>query len=184
MKIRSLLSWITVLASCALPALAAEAPPMPAPGPEYGQLAFFAGEWSCTGRADESPMGPAHATAATVHVKKELGGFWYTGQYEETKTSGNQHPMHFAFFWGYDSAAKVFTLDGFDTMGGRSHETATGWQDGKLVFDGTSAGNGPPTPFRDTFTKKDNATLEHSGEMQVEGKWVHLDQETCRQIKK
>jgi hypothetical protein len=184
MKIRSLLSCITVLASCALPALAAEAPTTPAPSLEYGQLAFFAGEWSCTGNTDQSPMGPAHATTATVRVKKEMEGFWYSGYYDERKTADNPHPMHFAFFWGYDSAAKVFTLDGFDSMGSRFHETAAGWQDGKLVFDGTSAGKGPPTPFRDTFTRKDNATLEHSGEMQVEGKWVHLDQETCRKAKK
>ena len=185
MKTGSFLCAVAGLAVfAALPALAAEAPPSPAPGPEYAQLAFFAGDWTCTGKADASPMGPAHATTATVRVHKELGGFWYTGHYEEKKTAENPHPMHFAFFWGYDSGAKVFTLDGFDAMGGRSHQTASGWQDSKLVFDGTSAGNMSPAPFRDTFTKKDDATLEHSGEMQVDGKWMHLDQETCKRVKK
>lgn len=184
MKTGSLFCAAAALAVfAALPALAADAPPMPAPGPELAQLAFFAGDWTCTGKAEASPMGPEHATTAAVHIRRELGGFWYVGHLDEKKTAANPHPISFAFFMGYDGTAKMMTLDGYDVMGGRSHQTASGWQDGKLVFLGENAGGGPPIPARDTFTKKGDATLEHLGEMQVAGKWMNLDEETCTRTK-
>lgn len=194
MKRANLKSWFllgcVVLAALTVPALAAEAPksaaavPVPAPGPEVGQLSFFAGNWSCTGKAEDSPFGPAHATQATVHVKKELGGFWYVGHYDEKKSAANPHPVSFAFFWGYDAGAKAWTLDGFDAWGGHSHQKAPGWQDGKLVFEGETTMGGQATPARDTFTKKDHSTLEHAGEIQADGKWVAADHETCKRAGK
>jgi hypothetical protein len=180
----SMKSWSFVfavaLATAALPALAQP----PGPPSELGQLAFFAGDWSCTGKAEASPMGPAHATQGTVRIHKEIGGFWYVGHYEEKKAAGNSHPMVFHFLQGYDAAAKTFTMDCFDTFGGHCHQTATGWQDGKLVYTGESSGSGPATPVRDTFTKMGAAALEHAGEMQVDGKWVFTDHETCTRGKK
>src|SRR4051812_18817401 len=49
----------------------------PAPSPELAKLAFFAGDWSCKGRVEDSPFGPAHGTLGNVRVSKEIGGFWY-----------------------------------------------------------------------------------------------------------
>jgi hypothetical protein len=87
--------------------------------------------------------------------------------------------MGFAFFWGYDAAAKAWTLDGYDAFGGRSHQKAPGWQDGKLVFDGEMSSGGQALPARDTFAKKSDTVMEHTGEIQLEGKWALLDHETC-----
>jgi len=171
---------VALAAAATLPALAQP----PAPPSELGQLAFFAGDWTCKGKAEASPMGPAHDTQATVHIRKELGGFWYVGHFAETKTAQNPHPMSFDFFEGYAAGAKAFTLDGFDAFGNRSHQTAPGWQQGKLVYVGESTGDGPATPARDTFTKKGDAALEHAGEIQVDGKWVFTDHETCTKVKK
>jgi hypothetical protein len=182
MRTRSLwLGVATLAALVALPALAAETPPPgpPAPAPELGQLSFFAGDWTCKGKTDASPFGPEHPTQAKVHISRELGGFWYVGHYEEAKTTENPHPFSFAMAMGYDSAAKALTLDGFDGFGNRSHEKSSGWQDGKLVFEGEMTGGGPPAQARDTFIKKGDAALEHFAEMQMEGKWVRLDLETC-----
>src|SRR5436309_1756795 len=63
-----------------------------APAPELGQLSFFVGDWSCKGRAEESPLGPAHATRGAVHIANDVGGFWYVGHYAEKKTAENPHP--------------------------------------------------------------------------------------------
>lgn len=157
----------------------------PAPSPELAKLAFFAGEWNCRGRAEESPFGAAHATAGTVRVSKEIGGYWYVGRYSEQKTAGNPHPMVFHFLQGYDAAAKAFTMDCFDAFGSHCHQTSAGWQDGKLVYTGESTGSGPgATPVRDTFSKTGEASLEHTGEMQVDGKWVTTDRETCTRARK
>jgi hypothetical protein len=162
------------------PAAAPAAMALPTPSPELAKLAFFVGDWACTGRAETSPFGPAHATAATVRVHPEYGGFWYAGRYEEKKTAANPHPISFGFFWGYDGTAKALTLDGFDSLGERSHESAPGWQGETIVFTGETAGFGPASPSRDTFTRKDANTLEHLGEMQIEGRWTAIDHETCK----
>ncbi len=164
----------------ALPALAADAPAemaMPSPAPELSQLAFFAGHWSCTGKVEATPFGTAHPTQATVDIKSDFGGFWSVGRYEEPKTAENPHPMSFEFLMGYDAAA--FTLDGFDAFGSRSHQTASGWKDGVMVFTGTTGSGGQNVPARDTFTQKDTKTLGHAGEIQVEGQWISIDAETC-----
>jgi hypothetical protein len=55
------------------------------------------------------------------------------------------------------SPAKALTLDCFDAFGSHCHQTSAGWQDGKLVY---------------------------AGEMQVEGKWMTLDRETCTRSRK
>jgi len=194
MKIRSVVLGVIVLTasvSIALPARAAEAPPMPppqpisAPGPELKQLSYLTGTWSCTGKAEASPFGPAHATRATVRIHPELGGFWSLGHYEEKKTADNPHPMLIEFIFGYDVAAKAFTLEGYDVVGDHSHQTAPGWQDGKLVMDGQNTGaDGQSVPARDTFTKKSDTVMEHLGEMQLGGQWTRLDAETCTRSKK
>jgi hypothetical protein len=156
----------------------------PKPAAELGQLSFFAGDWSCKGKAEASPFGPEHATVGTVHVSKEIGGFWYVGRYSEKKTAVNPQPMVFFFLQGYDAAAKTYVMDCFDAFGSRCHQTSAGWQGDKLVFTGESTGNGPATPVRDTFTKKGAGSLEHMGEMQVEGKWMAIDHESCTRVKK
>lgn len=186
-------SWCLVAAGILLGAMAAlpvafsQAPAAsgpPAPPSELGQLSFFAGDWTCKGKAEASPMGPAHATAATVHISRDIGGFWYVGHYAEKKTAGNSHPMVFHFLQGYDATAKTFVMDCFDAFGGHCHQTAAGWQGGKLAYSGESSGAGPATPVRDTFTKTGEASLEHAGEMQVGGKWVATDHETCTRTRK
>jgi hypothetical protein len=182
--------WHVVCVAVSLGALAAlpafpQAPAgPPAPSPELAKLAFFTGDWNCKGKVEESPFGPAHPTLGRVHVGKEIGGFWYVGLYTEKKTAENPHPMVFQFLQGYDGTAKAFTLDCFDAFGSHCHQTAAGWQDGKLVYSGESTGSGPATPVRDTFAKTGDASLEHTGEMQVEGKWMALDHETCARSKK
>lgn len=128
-------------------------------------------------------MGPAHATSARVHIGDEIGGFWYVGHYAEKKTAANPHPMVFHFLQGYDAAGKTFTLDCFDAFGGHCHQTSSGWDGDKMVYSGEMAGS-PATPVRDTFTQKSETTLEHAGEMQMDGKWVATDHETCTRVKK
>jgi hypothetical protein len=178
---------IFVGAVAALPAFSQSPAPggPPAPSPELGKLSFLAGDWTCKGKAEESPMGPAHATQGKVRIRQEIGGFWYLGHYAETKTAVNPHPMVFHFLQGYDATAKTFVMDCFDAFGSHCHQTSAGWQDGKLVYTGESSGSGPaPTPVRDTFAKTGAASLEHTGEIQMEGKWITTDHETCKRGRK
>ena len=120
----------------------------------------------------------------SVHISKEIGGFWYVGHYSEKKTAVNPQPMVFHFLQGYDAAAKTYVMDCFDAFGSHCHQTSAGWQGDKLVYRGEATGGGPATPVRDTFTKTGAASLEHMGEMQVEGKWMATDHEICARVKK
>lgn len=190
-KHRRFVSAVVLATAVATLSVRAQAPAPPAPegpptpAPELAKLAFLAGDWHCKGTAEASPLGPAHATQATVRIHRELGGFWYLGHYAEPKTAANPHPMVFHFLQGYDATAKGFVMDCFDALGSHCHQTSAGWQGDKLIFSGESSGSGPgPTPVRDTFAKTGAASLEHTGEMQVEGKWVSTDHETCTRGKK
>jgi uncharacterized protein DUF1579 len=173
-------------AFAALPAFSQAPAPSgpPTPAPELAQLSFFAGDWTCQGKAEASPMGPAHATAGKVHISNDVGGFWYVGHYAEQKTAENPHPMVFHFLQGYDASTKTFVMDCYDAFGGHCHGTSSGWQGDKLVYTGESSGAGPAMPVRDVFTKTGDASLEHAGEMQIEGKWIATDHETCTRVKK
>ncbi|PYQ63554.1 MAG: hypothetical protein DMF53_09850 [Acidobacteria bacterium] len=98
-------------AFAALPALSQAPAGPPTPSPELAKLAFFAGDWTCKGKAEASPFGPAHATLGKVSIHKEIGGFWYMGRYEEKKTAENPQPIVFQFVQGYDGTAKAFIME-------------------------------------------------------------------------
>jgi hypothetical protein len=53
-------------------------------------------------------------------------------------------------------------------------------EDGRLVYIGEMAG----VPVRTTLAPRGADGLEHLGELQVEGRWVAIDRETCTRVKK
>lgn len=160
----------------------AQSPPAgpPKPAPELSQLKFFTGTWHCDGDNPASPFGPAHKSKATVKGDFELGGFWHTFRYEETKTAENANPVAGQGHWGYAPVAKKFVAVWVDSMGGLSHQTSAGWQGDNLVFAGETMMAGQKNASRDTFTKKEDGSLTHKGELQISGKWTVLDETTCK----
>src|SRR5437870_3074377 len=111
-------AMLAVIALVSTPLLAKEAAkptaPAPAPPAELAQLAFFEGNWTCTGTGFASPMGPEHATTATVHGAKAVGGMWVHIAYDENKTAANATPIHAGVYMGYDVAKKSFVSDCVD----------------------------------------------------------------------
>jgi hypothetical protein len=179
------LGAIAVLSAAALAQDAgkgASPPTPPRPAPDLAQLKYFAGSFHCTGRAFDSPFGPAHPTEADVTVELELDGFWYTGRYMEKKTRENPHPYEMDFSWGYDGAARRFTAGAHDNLGGVSTESSAGWSGDTLVWQGDSVAMGKKGGMRDTFTKKGPDTVIHLGEMESGGGWIKLDEETCTRV--
>jgi len=158
------------------PAMAAQAPK---PDAEMSQLKLFVGTWSCKGMSPATSLGPEHPTQATVKATLDYGGFWITGRYEEAKTGENPMPYKFMFVWGHDAKDKKFYQWSFDVMGGNGREESSGWDGDKLVFNGSMMVMGKPTNARDTFTKKSDTELVHMGEMELDGKWTKVDEETC-----
>lgn len=152
---------------------------VPKPAAELSQVKFFVGTWSCKGHVPATPFGPEHSTAATVKLGPDLGGFWFTGRYDEQKTKENPMPYRFSFIWGYDTTDHKLDAWSFDSMGGYGTQESSGWDKDVLVWSGHSMMMGKKMPVRDTFTKKGDNELEHRGEAEMDGKWMVLDEETC-----
>lgn len=153
-------------------------PPAPKPDSEMQQLKFFVGNWSCKGHVETTPLGPAHDTSSMVRIATEYGGFWLIGRYDEVKTAQNPMPMRFEFVWGRDAKEKKFAAWGFDGFGGATKQTSSGWEGDKMVFTGEVVSGGQTAGARDTFVRKGEA-LTHMGEMQMNGQWTKLDEESC-----
>ena len=100
--------------------LVAQAPPMPKPGPEQERFHYFVGEWKNEGTMKASPMGPGGKFTGTDH-NAMLGDFFLVLHSEDTGPMG---PMKGISFMGYDPKEKVYTYDGFDSMG--EHERSKG----------------------------------------------------------
>ena len=148
------------------------------PDPMLKQLEFFTGKWQCSGRAEASPMAPAHATQAEVNAKWGLGGYWVPVTYAEKKTAENPMPFTFTGFFGYDKEMKKFVVGGVDSMGGYSTGASDGWNGDTMVFVGPWHMNGMTANARDTFTKNGNK-LMHTNEVEMDGKWMKMSEETC-----
>jgi hypothetical protein len=158
-------------------ALAQTAPPPPPA--ELAQLKVFEGTWTCHGNVPEGPLGPARKTNTHVNAHKDLGGMWYSGRVEESASKANPHAFAGMFHMGYDTAAKSFVMVWVDNVGGWANQTASGWDGDRLVFSGPGSMMGQKIAARDTFTKK-GADLAHLGELQMNDKWVVVQDETCK----
>ena len=175
---------IAVLVLMSLPLLAKDAPPPAGPPPELAQVAFFEGTWNCTGKTFANPMGPEHATTATVHGAKAVGGMWMHITYDENKTAANPMPYHVGVYMGYDAAKKIFVENCVDTFGSYCTQSGSGWSGDTMKFEGTGNGGGKQFGTRDTFTKKGTSQVTHTGEMQGDDKqWIKTDEETCHKGK-
>lgn len=149
----------------------------PKPAPELSQIASFEGSWSCTGKMNDSPLGPGGPMTSTADIKKDLGGFFQSGVIKGSIPK--QPPFEGRFYVTYNPAAKQFVMQWVDNMGGWSTNTSAGWKGDVMVYEGESH-MGPQTfRSRDTFTRG-AGTMKHTWEAQMNGKWVPLGEENCK----
>lgn len=158
-------------------ALAQEAPK---PAPELSQLKYFAGTWTCSGNAPDSPFGPAHKTESTVTGKWDLGGFWLTGTVAEKKTESNKQPVKGMFHTAYDAKGKQFAMIWVDNFGTWATEMSPGWQGDTSVWTGDQMLMGEKVSARDTFVKKSDTEYAHKYELNLKGQWSLITDETCK----
>jgi uncharacterized protein DUF1579 len=151
---------------------------VPKPAPEMSQLRFFDGSWTCAGTMSPSPFGPGGKMTSTVRSQTDLGGFWQSGTVKGT--SPGMPPFEGRFNMTYDPTAKRHVMLWVDNMGGWAHSSASGWDGDKIVFAGDSFMAGKKFSTRDTFTKATGGTMRHSWEVQTDGKWAPVGDETCK----
>jgi len=182
MSTRSIAGALTAAAlafiPCALALAAPEGPPKPAA--EMSNLKVFDGSWTCEGKSEASPFGPAGTNKGTVKSHADLGGFWQSGMVKSTGSAMPGATMEGMFHMTYDPGTKQYLMLWVDNMGAYSQETSAGWEGDKIVFAGDMAMGGKKTPVRETFTKAADGSLTHGWEAQIEGKWTALGSETCK----
>jgi hypothetical protein len=184
METRSLLAAVAATAFCLAPAFArapAEekaAPEMPKPAAEMAQLKFFDGSWTCEGIMQPSPFGPGGKMTSTVKSQTDFGGFWQSGTVKGS--SPGMPPFEGMFHMTYDPGTKQHVSLWVDNMGAWSHSTSRGWEGDKIVFEGESAMGGKKIMGRDAFIKNADGSMRHTWEMQLDGKWTSIGDETCR----
>jgi hypothetical protein len=149
----------------------------PKPAPELSQIAFFEGSWSCTGKMNESPFGPAGSMTSTADVKKDLGGFFQSGVIKGSMPK--MPPFEGRFHVTYNPAAKQFVMFWVDSMGGWAMNTSPGWKGDVMVYEGDSHMGAQSFRSRDTFTRG-AGTMKHAWEAQVGGKWMPIGEESCK----
>ncbi len=162
---------------------AAATKPAPAPrmagSPETAKLTALVGNWHCTGKTMASPMGPEHATEATVSVKMDLGDHWLVTHYRETKTAANAMPMDGDEYWMYDAAEKKWDRIAVDSWGSWNAGDAKGWEGDSITWNAEGMMGGKKAKYHDTFTKKSDHEVVYKGQMQSNGKWVDIWETTC-----
>ena len=168
---------VIILTLAASTVLAADAPP--GPNPKLKELAYFAGNWKCTGTGFAFMGTPEHKTTAMVEASWTLDGYWMSMRYHENKTAINAHPVDVRIFWGWDEQLKKFASGGVDNMGSYIIQNSPGWAGNKLTFDGDMHGGGATMKVRDVFTKVSATKIEHMSEVEMNGKWSKLDEESC-----
>jgi hypothetical protein len=139
----------------------------------------LAGSWTCTGVAFASDMGPEHPTKATVTSAWILSDKWLRVDYKEMKTAKNPHPIAAEMLMTYNEPEKKIASGCLDNMGGYCTEEAPGWDGDKLELSGQGNFGGHSMKVRDTFTKG-KGWIKHMGEVEMDGKWMKLDEETCK----
>jgi hypothetical protein len=149
------------------------------PSKEMAQLKSYEGSWVCHGSAPEGPLGPAQKSTTSIKIHGDLDGMWLSGRVDEAASKENPHAYKGMLHMSYDAAAKNFLMIWVDNLGGWATQTSPGWEADKMVWLGDGTMTGKKVGARDTFTKK-GAELQHLGELQLDGKWVVVQDEVCK----
>jgi hypothetical protein len=157
---------------------AVSAQEMPKPAPEMAQLDSWEGTWSCEGTMNPSPMGPGGKTTSSVRIYDDLGGFFQSGTVKSTMAG--TPPLEGMFHTTYDPGMKQFVMMWFDNSGAWAQSTSRGWQGDTMTFEGDQHMGGKTMKGRDRFVRSGTNTLKHVFEMQADGKWTSMGEETCR----
>ena len=143
-------------------------------------LKAFDGSWTCEGKAEASPFGPAGTMKGTVKSHTDLGGFWQSGMVKSTM-AGMPGAMEGMFHMTYDPGAKQYVLLWVDNMGAYSRSPPpAGWQGDKIVFNGNMSMGGKKMGPATRSRRPPTGRLKHDWEGQIDGKWPLTGNETCR----
>ncbi len=155
-------------------------PDVPKPSPELETLKFLNGAWSCETSMPAGAMGPdspAMKSRTTIAFKKDLGGFFYRGDFQmKTKPA-----MKGSVFIGHQPASSLFTFSTVDSMGGVELATSPGFQGDTIEFTGDAFMMGQKMKVRETITKTGPKELVHKVEADSGKGFEPMGEDHCKQ---
>jgi hypothetical protein len=171
-------------APAAAPAAKPAGPPPPAtPAPEVESLfKGYAGSWKCDSTMPAGAVGPGSPEAkgkSEVKIVKDLGGFWYKGDFKMKKTK-TMPGFEAAFLLGWDPMAKTAVNVSYDSQGGFTIEHGPGATPESITFTGDGQMMGMKTKIRETMTKKSDKNVVHTFELDMGKGFQLVDTDDCK----
>jgi hypothetical protein len=134
----------------------------------------WAGDWSLSGKAKDSPAGPEYKVDWHLHEHWILGGFFM--QVDQT-WKGNGPELHSLEILSFDPVRKIHTVSGFSSDGSTWSLTAN-FEGAMLVENGESRGpGGELTKCQTTWNfSDDRRALSGTQECEQNGvRWTAID---------
>jgi hypothetical protein len=138
------------------------AAPHPKPDPALVQAFGSAvGKWKCTGNTTlpQEMGGGQLKTRGTMTIRREVGGFAYSGDYKMAKNKAFPG-MRVRIMWTYDPAAKKFYELSADDTGSAVRGESDGYKDGKMVWSEEGTMMGKPTKSTTTITSTGKKVID------------------------
>jgi hypothetical protein len=162
----------------AAPAAAPMGPPKPSPELDAAYKGME-GSWKCDTTFAANAMGPGSPelkVKTTIKFKKELGGFWYRGDYETKKTK-DFPGMQGTVYLGQDG--KQLLTTSVDAMGGTASGTGVASGD-TVTFTADGRMMGQKVKTRETLTKKGDKEVVHKFEVDMGKGFQPMGEDVCK----
>ena len=141
----------------------------------------FEGSWKCDSKFSAGAFGPGSpevAAKSTVKFKKDMGGFFYRGDYEVKKQKDVPMPFKGTFFMGFDPGSQQLLVTGIDSTGGLGSSTGKITGD-TATYTGEQYTMGAKVKTRETMGMKGKEGF-HKFEMDMGKGFVVIGEETCK----
>jgi hypothetical protein len=159
--------------------------PMPQPSKELAAfMKPFEGTWKCESKFPANAFGPGspevNAKSTVKFAKdKDLGGFFYRGEYAVAKQKGVPMPLKGIFYIGWDPGTQGVVVTNVDNMG--TAGMSTGKIEGDTVtYTGESIMMGTRVKTRESMGKKSEKEAFHKAEVDMGKGWMPFGEDTCK----
>jgi uncharacterized protein DUF1579 len=132
------------------------------PAPELAQYKLMIGNWKCSGKGNM--MGKEMKMTGSYNAAWEMDNHWVLAHFEG-KAEGMPGSHKGVDVYGYDAASKMYTVNGYDNMGGWSTAKSKGWEGDKQEWTGRGSMMGKEADTKWTVTKKSDKEITISGSM-------------------
>jgi hypothetical protein len=139
--------------------------------PQLTPLAYFIGDWACSGKFD------ANGKSIDAHQRfdVDLDGAWIIFRHDDTPPF-NYHALS---EWGWDATQKKFVMTVQDSFGGVRAFYSGGWNSTQLQWDGDAVGKASNPTQSFIFERVDDRHFKVSYFFLKNDAWSRMDSSTC-----